>query len=459
MYKIILKLKNKLENSNGNNKTIIFNAMGAFVIKGGALIISLFTMPAYFKYFNNQETLGLWFTILSVLAWILAFDLGIGNGLRNKLVPTFVKKNHLDSKKYISSAYLTIGILVFSSIFLSTLVFKFINWNIIFNISESMVSREILNVTVLIVFSGIMLQFLFKLINSVLYALQKSALNNFLSLLTSIIVFIYVSFVDSSNIASDLVTLAIVHVLAVNVPLIIATILLFSSTLKESRPNFKYFRRKYAKEIIMLGGVFFWIQIMYMILTATNEFLITWLTEPKMVVEYQIYYKIFTLFGAVFTIGLTPIWSAVTKALEEKDYIWIKKLYKILTWSALSIILIEFLTILFLQVIIDIWLGENTVHVNYFYATVFALSGSMIIWIGVLSTITNGFGMLKIQSIFYTIGVLIKIPLSFYLVGVLNSWIGVILANIIALSLFCIVQPIYINKFLNSKLLGDEKNV
>ena len=82
----------KLEVIIKENKNIINNIIGAFVVRGGSLVISLFTMPAYFTYFQNQEILGLWFTILSVLNWILMFDLGLGNGLRNKLPIALAKE-------------------------------------------------------------------------------------------------------------------------------------------------------------------------------------------------------------------------------------------------------------------------------------------------------------------------------------------------------------------------------
>lgn len=98
----LFKLKKIINNE--NNRVILSNALGSLFIKGGALIISLLTMPAYIKYFNNQETLGLWFTILSVLMWVLAFDLGIGNGLRNHLVYALANKDNILAKKYISSA-------------------------------------------------------------------------------------------------------------------------------------------------------------------------------------------------------------------------------------------------------------------------------------------------------------------------------------------------------------------
>lgn len=459
MVQFITRLKSKIINTNENNRTILFNTFWAFLVRGGALIISLFTLPAYINYFGNQQILGLWFTMLSVLSWVLTFDLGIGNGLRNHLVPVFAIKNDLLAKKYISSAYIVIGAVVLVSVGLSTVLFRWINWNTVFNIPNNIVSKETLNITVVIIFSGIMLQFLFKLISSILYALQKSALINLLSLFTSIITLVYVLLAKSSDISSNLISLAIVNVLAVNIPLVLATLTVFSKTLKRCKPNLKFFEKKYARDIMKLGGVFFWVQIMYMIITTTNEFLITWLTGPEMVVEYQIYNKLFTLIGIIFTLALTPIWSAVTKAFTEQKYAWIKKLYKMLGLMALLAVICEFGMILFLQFGVNIWLGDNVIKVDYLYAISFAISGSIFIWIGVVSSIANGLGELKTQIIFYTLGAIIKIPIAWLLVLACDSWIGVVFANIIAMSLYCIIQPIKLNKFLKNRELGVESNV
>lgn len=92
MIKPFKALNKYILKSNESNKTILYNTIGALLVKGGAIIISLYTIPAYLNYFNSQQILGLWFTILSVLSWILTFDLGIGNGLRNHLVPVLAQK-------------------------------------------------------------------------------------------------------------------------------------------------------------------------------------------------------------------------------------------------------------------------------------------------------------------------------------------------------------------------------
>ena len=93
------------------NQSLVNNIVGSYFIKGAALIVSFFTLPAFLGYFQNNEVLGMWFTIVSVLQWILMFDFGLGNGLRNKIVPLLLSKNYFDLSKHIISTYFILGIL------------------------------------------------------------------------------------------------------------------------------------------------------------------------------------------------------------------------------------------------------------------------------------------------------------------------------------------------------------
>ncbi|MEG2457209.1 MAG: hypothetical protein RSB08_05265, partial [Clostridia bacterium] len=310
---MINQLKKKYHNLSDNSKNVFLNVLGAFSIKGVALLLSLFTMPAYLRYFDEQAVLGIWFTILSVLSWILNFDLGIGNGLRNQLARTITTGEESETRKYISAAYISVGTLGICIVVLFSFVFRLVNWNAFFRIETSVVSDAALNTVVYIVFIGIIAQLFLKLISSVLYALQKSAVNNLISLVTSIAVFVYATFAPIRDNDSNMISMAFVYTLAVLLPLLVVTLYIFTSKLKNVRPSLKYFDCFYVKQVLSLGGIFFFVQIAYMVIMSTNEYLITILVGNESVVEYQIYAKLFTLGSTVFALALTPIWSMVTK--------------------------------------------------------------------------------------------------------------------------------------------------
>lgn len=446
--------------SNEKNKSIATNIIYAFIIKGFSLTISVFSMPLYISYFNDNTYLGLWFTMLSLLIWVFTFDLGLGNGLRNHLVKYLVNKDNQKSRQLISSAYMILGSISICGIFISIFTFPLINWNTFFSIDDSLINRETLTLSVTILFVGVMISFTLKIINSILYALQKSSLNNLISLISNIIPVTYLYLYHPQDLNDKLIDLSIIYTLALCLPLFIATILVFKRRdMRQCSPLIKDASYEYAKSIIKLGGLFFIVQIMFMILTSTNEILISHFFKLGDVVDYQIYYRLFTFVGSIFMLALTPLWSSVTKAIAEKDYKWIIKINRALYLVALGAALFEFGLIIFLQQIINVWLGSNSITVNYYYALIFATYGSFFIFNVVVATIANGIGYLKTQLIIYTAGAFFKIPFIYWVSKITDNWSMVVLSNILVLSVFCIVQASWtkknLTKFLNSHKSDD----
>ena len=402
-------------------KRILKNTLFSFVIKGGALLISLFTLPAYMRFFENQLALGFWFTALSLLSWILAFDLGIGNGLRNRLVAPLAQNDYMRARGYISSAYVVLGFAVIVISTLGYLIFPYINWNSFFNISPNLISTSTMLSVVRLVFIGVMLQFFFRLISSILYAMQKSYVSGFLLLITNTLLLIFVLLADSGDLERNLKILSFAYIVIANLPPIVLTFYLFLTKLRRAIPSIKYFSKVSVVDLFRLGGAFFWLQIMFMLIYNTNEYLIAFYIGPEMVVDYKIYNSLFAIIGTMFALALTPVWSEVTDAFAQKEYRWIERIHKRLIFFVLLAVAFEVFLILILQNLIDLWLGGNAISVNYKIAVVFAISGSLFVWNAALSSIINGLGKLKIPLVFLTFGAIINIPLAYMFVLLTNS--------------------------------------
>lgn len=445
---MIKKVLEKFRNAGENDKIVYKNVFGAFIVKGCALFVTLYTLPTYIKFFNNDEVLGLWFTILSLLNWILNFDLGIGNGLRNHLSTAISLGNKEDVKRYISSAYISIGVIVTAlSLIFPFVVYKF-DLNRLLSIEKSEISPDALYITAVIVFVGVMIQFWLKLINSVLYALQKSSINNFLVLCTNVMILIAAAVFPSGTNDTNIIVMAVVHAVAVALPLLVATILVFSKKLRYAIPRIKSFSKEHGKKVLSLGGIFFFIQIAYMVIMSTNEFLIAKTSGNADVVDYQAYYKLFSLASTVFALALTPLWSVITKAKAENNIGWIKSTYKKFMLLAGLFCSGEFIIVLIMEPLMKLWLGAEALpEISYFSGIMCALLGCAMIMNGVFSNIANGTGELKVQAICFGVGAVLKVPLSYFLAGILGSWNGVVLANIICMGIYCVIQPISLIKY------------
>lgn len=445
--------KKWLHEKQEKDRIILKNTICAFVIKGVALMLSFFTMPVYMRFFSDQKVLGVWFTILSVLTWILNFDLGIGNGLRNNLTVTLTVGDEKKSREYIASAYWMIGGIILIILLVGSVIIPTINWNTFFNVNMRLISNDELARVVHVTFIGIMIQFQLRLISSVLYALQKSAVNNMIALVTSLLQLMVALIAPKASAVENLRLFSTAYVFCANLPLLVATIVVFVGPMRKCQPKMRYFRRDKAKSVLSLGGIFFFCQIAYMVIANTNEFFITQYTDAENVVEYQIYNKLFSLESTLFMLALTPIWSAISRATAEKDYLWIQRINGNLMKLSAIAVAGEFLMIPFLQLIINLWLGESAIDVNYGYAISFAIFGAAMVVQNAISTITNGLGRMKIQAVCYGVGVLIKFLIIYVGVRITGDWIVVVLANAVILIPYCIIQQIDLRRYIASKLV------
>lgn len=427
-----------------NNRALLGNISGMLLVKGAAALVVFFALPAYIRYFNDQAALGVWYTLLAVLNWMFFFDLGIGNGLRNKLAFSLEKGSAVESKRYISSAYALIGgcacLLCAGSFFFLPIV----PWNVVFGISQQAVDQTTLYVSVQIVFVGVLLQFVLKLISSVLYAMQKSAMPNVMALISNVAILVYVVSNPEGGLDFKLISLSVVSAIANNAPLLVASVVVFGNRLRRARPSFRYVSASHAKSVLSLGAVFLLLQIASLVLGFTNEFLIAWLSGASDVVEYQVYFRVFSLFSTVALLVHTPLWSAVTQKMAQGNYAWVDKAHNAVLLLTLVMFAVMLLTIPLLQAIVDIWLGSDSIHMVLSYALAFAVSTGLVMWNNANCYIADGLGWLKPQLFLMTTGALLNIPLAWFLTDATGSWIGVVIANCISLVPICVAQPVYI---------------
>lgn len=447
-----MEIFQKFRQLSDKDRILFQNILGAFAVKGLSLVVSLFTLPAYMRFFKDQNVLGVWYTVLSVLTWVLNFDLGVGNGLRNKLALALAVNDQERARQVISSAYFMIGGLMLVLTAAGLTLIPLADWNGFFNVEADLISGETLAQVVRYAFIGIALQFFLRLISSILYALQKSAVNDAISLVTSVLLLTFALLAPAAAPADSLKLFSLGYVFCANLPLAVATVMVFWRPLKKCRPGRRWVNVSCAKGVLSLGGMFFFCQIFYMVIANTNEFFITQYTDPTNVVEYQIYNKLFTLVGTIFMLGLTPVWSAVSRAVAEEDYLWLRRVKRQLLWLTAAAAAAEFAILPFLQILVDLWLGPEAIAIQYDYALIFALFGTAMIAQSTVSVIANGTGRIKLQMLCYGLGVVVKVVVIDLGCRLTGEWIVVVLANALVLLPYCILQQLDLTRYIRRKL-------
>lgn len=169
--------------SKSRSKNIKLNIYISFIFKIISIVLSFLVIPMTINYLNSEQY-GIWMTLLSLLSWMSFMDIGIGNGLRNKLTESISKNDIKGAREYITTAYATISSIVIIMFLVFIIIISKLNWNKIFNTQT--VSNIDLIKLVITVLCFFLLNFVISLSNQLFYAVQESALTGVSSLLLNL---------------------------------------------------------------------------------------------------------------------------------------------------------------------------------------------------------------------------------------------------------------------------------
>jgi len=420
-----------------------------------AMLIS-FVLVRYMLEYLGTELYGVWSVILSLMTWILFFDLGISNGVKNKVSTALATDKEEEARAYISTGYV---ILTLFSVFVFVIFYGisfYLNWQSIFNIYS--ISNTQLGSVLRIVLFFILFNFVLSIITAIFNAVQQASLvvfNQFLSNVFSLIMIILLLQFTETN----LYYLAFAYGAVLVFSNMILSLWFYRKNPSLS-PKLSYFHKDKVKSISKLGMNFFFLQLTIFFILTTDRFIITQLLGPSVVTNYDILYKYFGSILIIHGIVNSPLWSMYTEAYSKNDYEWISKILKKMVFLWGGYIGILMIMILLADIIIRIWLNNDKLIFtlsNYIYMGLLVLS---IAWHNIFAYFTNGIEKTKTQLYATVVGAIINIPLSIIFIKYLDMGLnGVLLATIMSLAVFNILGPIQALKEVNSmqKNIGREQ--
>lgn len=431
--------------SQKRTRNYISQIRGSFVFKGLAVVASFFAIPLMIRYLG-QEQFGIWSTLLSIMSWIVFFDLGIGNGLRNKVTEALAKDNITEASSYISSGYSLIGLISFCLFIIAAIVTFYIPWQKVFN--TTIVNEEILKRTVLISVLFITLNFWISLINQILNAVQKTSAIVFGQFISNILVLTFV-FTLIKQTYPSLYYLAVAY----GVSLIISNSSLslwFYNKRRDLIPSLSL-DMQHIRPILSLGLQFFTIQLAVLVIFTTDKILITQFFGPSYVTQYDVVFKLFGIITLIHSLITAPLWSSYTDAYHRGDIVWIKAILRKQFMIFGIIVLNVMIMIPVAKPIIALWIGE---YLEISMPLVISMGAFIIIstWSNIFAYVVNGIGKIEFQLFSSIIAMIINIPLAIYFTKYLGFGVnGIILATCTSLSLFAIIGPIQVYVILKDK--------
>jgi O-antigen/teichoic acid export membrane protein len=406
------------------------NIISSLIIKGVSIAISFISLPITLSYVDSS-TYGVWLTISSIVGWFVFFDIGLTQGLRNRMAEARAKDDDNLAQVYVSTTYAILSIIFFCVWIIFIIANNFLDWAKILNVSEDM--RPEVTTLAIIVFTYFCLSFVFRIITTVLLANQQPAGSSLIDLAGQIIsLLIIIVLVKTTE--GSLIKLGIALCVSPLLVLIGANFFLFNKRYSKFKPSISKVKFSYARDLFKIGVIFFIIQVAGIVQFQTANIIIARNFGTADVTSYNIVYKYFGMLLMLFNIFLTPFWSASTEAFHKNDIQWIKNGIKRYNQLNILMTVVSLLMLIFSDAFYRFWLGEGKVSIMFSLSMWGFFYFNLSMFGGKYCSLLNGISALRIQFISSIISPFIYIAAAILLikhfhVGVHSLFIASIIAN------------------------------
>ena len=429
------------------------NILQMLVYKGGNILIGLILVPLTLNYVK-AETYGIWLALSSMIVWFNFFDLGLSAGLRNRLTEAIASGDNDLCRKYVSTTYAILSLIMIPMLILLLVIAPLINWDSLLNLSG--VETEGLLVSICIIIVYLCLNFVFNTISMVMLADQRpadQAARTFLQQLVALVII----FILTKTTQGSLILLCSALCFAPLIVCIIFNITLFRGRYKNFAPSIKYVDFSKAKDLMKLGVQFFIIQIAGVIQYQLINFIILRYFGGEEVTSYNVGYKYFSVLTMIWAILTAPVWNAVTDAVTKKDYRWIANMQQKYTYALIAFSAFGAFMLAISPFVYHWWVKDLTTvpFILSFWILIYCITQ---MFSQLFVCVVNGTGKLKIQTIACCISPLVFLAVS--AIGISSGWgvISVIVGAIVCNFNGIILAPIQSHLILRRGLREQNQN-
>lgn len=426
--------------SKARTRNYLFQIKSSVVYKAVAMVASFLAVPPMLNYLG-AEVFGVWSTLLAVMSWVVFFDFGIGNGLKNKVAEALATGDRKEAAAYIATGYGLIGLVALFIWLLAMGASVFIPWQRVFN--SVAVDVQTLRITVQISVSFLLLNFWLGMVSSLLSAVQKTGVIALGQMLTSCLTLLSVLFIAHYT-AASMVYFALAFGLSLAVSNLVLIFWFFYNYGDLCLPPAIHKLRVYP--LLSFGAQFFIIQIAVLVIFTTDKILIAQWVGPEFVTQYDLVFKIFSVVIFAHGVVSNPLWSAYTDAYKRQDFAWIRKMIRsqhiVFAGTAISLVTLALLV----QRIVELWVGSGVQVLGSLIATL-CLYSIVSVWNSMYAMITNGIGEIRVQMYTSIIAMVLNVPLAWLLLRVFDLGVSaIVLSNVLSLLFGAIALPIQLSR-------------
>lgn len=351
---------------------------------------------------------GLFTTLNTTVILLLSIDLGLVNAIKNPLFKAVNQNNKLEINKILSTSF-------FFSILLSLVFVGCVVTYFSFSGGLDIKSINISQTDIIIFIGFFAIRYVLQILHAINHGFNKFFLNDLIQMLGSLltlIITLYFYYIDKLSLPFALIIFMVV-------PVIVYSSFFYFYWIRRNffKINFSFFHKSTLNFLVKSSGVFFYLQISWLLLTNSIPLLIAKKVGLEFAGEFNIIARLFSFLYVFNGIFVNNYWGDVTDSLIAKNKIKFFHIIKTISLVTGLFMIGCFVIYLFSDQIVLLWM-HKTLKIDQFVKLEVCFFYLFLILLSSLNILMNGIGYFKLQIYLCTISFFIY----FILINLFNSF-------------------------------------
>lgn len=426
-------------------RRIAWSTLLATVARVVGLATSFISVPLALSYLGS-ERYGMWITISSLVAALGPLDLGLGLGLLTVVSDAHGRDDRAAARRAISTAVALLMLIAAAGALIFVVVFPVIPWAAVFNVVSPTAVSEAGPASAAL-FTAFALGLPLGLVGQVQLAYQSGYISSAwaivgnLGSLTALIVVIHLR--------GSLPLLVVALAGAGLVTSVLNCWFLFRRQLPWLVPRWRDVELSTARYLLRTGVLFLVLQLAVVVGYQLDNLVIAQLLGARMVQEYAVPAKLFTLAPIVLSFALTPLWPAYRESLARGDGAWVRRTLRRSIVLAAAVNIPASLALLAVAPwLLQTWVG-SAVHPTPLLLVGLSTWAIMATFVGPFAMLLNGANVVGFQAICAVAMAIANVTISILLVQRVGVS-GAVWGSVIAQVVFVLIPDLwYVRRLIN----------
>ena len=405
-------------------------SVSAIIARVVSMASPLITVPLTLRYLGHEQY-GLWMTVNSVVAMFVFADLGLGNGLMTELSQADGRNDLVESRRCVASSFFSLFAVSLLLLSLYAVVFPFVPWARVLNVSSANLLRESGTVVTVCV-----LTFLANLPLGVVQRVQWGVQEGFRGYTW-----------QCAGSAINIVVVLIAVNLQATLPVLVFCVtgvqplvnllngaVFFGRQRSHLRPSLKDFHYATARRLLGTGFWFFLISILAAVGIYSDNVVVAQVVGLSAVPLYSVPASLAAYLGTVASMLYSPFWTANGEAFARGDIKWVRSnARRIVKLNILITGVAGLVFVLAGPLFLHLWIGKDFSPGRLVFAGMAAWAFLTSV-MGPVFMILNGANAVRVQVAMFAVFSVVAIGLKIWLAGRIGI-AGVVWASVLPYAL------------------------